>query len=176
VSVAIAASQAAVWECITDIERAHERIPAIKRIEILSPQRHGLGLRWRETRVMFGKEATEVMEITQWRPPHEYVTSAQGHGSDYRCTLRVEPTASGSTLSFHFSATPLTLMAKIMGTLMAPLMRGAITKALQGDLNAIKASCESAPHRARVTRLDAEEALSPSSEGSSGRCSPRAAG
>jgi hypothetical protein len=33
-----------------------------------------------------------------------------------------------------------------MGTLMAPLMRGAITKALQDDLNAIKASCESAPH------------------------------
>jgi hypothetical protein len=90
VSVDIAATQQAVWECITDIEHAH----------------------------------------------------AQSHGSDYRCTLRVEPPAEGSTLSFHFSATPLTLMAKIMGTLMAPLMRGAITKALQGDLNAIKAACE----------------------------------
>lgn len=144
VSVAIAASQAAVWECITDIERAHERIPAIKRIEILSPQRHGLGLRWRETRVMFGKEATEEMEITQWRPPHEYVTSAQSHGSDYRCTLRVEPAGAVSTLSFHFTATPLTLMAKVMGTLMGPLMRGAISRALQGDLNAIKAACEAA--------------------------------
>ena len=144
VSVAIAAPQDTVWECITDIERAHERIPAIKRIEILSPQRHGLGLRWRETRIMFGKEATEVMEITQWRPPHEYVTSAQSHGSDYRCTLRVEPAAAGSTLSFHFTATPLTLMAKVMSALMGPLMRGAITKALQGDLNAIKAACEAA--------------------------------
>ncbi len=142
VSVDIAAPQQAVWECITDIERAHERIPAIRRIEILSPQRHGLGLRWRETRIMFGKEATEVMEITQWQPPHEYVTSAQSHGSDYRCTLRVEPTAEGSTLSFHFTATPLTLMAKVMGTLMGPLMRGAIATALQGDLNAIKAACE----------------------------------
>lgn len=143
VSVAIAAPQDTVWKCITDIERAHERIPAIRRIEILSPQRHGLGLRWRETRIMFGKEATEVMEITQWRPPHEYVTSAQSHGSDYRCTLSVAPTAAGSMLSFHFTATPLTLTAKVMGTLMAPLLRGAITKALQGDLNAIKASCES---------------------------------
>ena len=142
VSVAIAAPQQAVWERITDIERAHERIPAIKRIEILSPQRHGLGLRWRETRIMFGKEATEVMEITEWRPPHEYVTSAQSHGSDYRCTLRVEPTAEGSTLSFHFTATPLTLAARVMGMLMGPLMRGAIAKALQGDLNAIKAACE----------------------------------
>ena len=142
VSVAIAAPQQAVWERITDIEHAHERIPAIKRIDILSPQRHGLGLRWRETRIMFGKEATEVMEITEWRPPHEYVTSAQSHGSDYRCTLRVEPTAEGSTLSFHFTATPLTLMARVMGMLMGPLMRGAIAKALQGDLNAIKASCE----------------------------------
>ncbi len=93
---------------------------------------------------MFGKEATEVMEITQWRPPHEYVTSVQSHGSDYRCTLRVEPAAAGSTLSFHFTATPLTLMAKVMSALMGPLMRGAITKALQGDLNAIKAACEAA--------------------------------
>ena len=144
VSVAIAAPQQDVWDRITDIEHAHERIPAIKRIEILSPQRHGLGLRWRETRIMFGKEATEVMEITQWHPPHEYVTSAQSHGSEYRCTLRVEPTAEGSTLSFHFTATPLTLTAKLVGTLLAPLMRGAITKALQGDLNAIKAACERA--------------------------------
>ena len=143
VSVAIAAPQQAVWERIADIEHAHERIPAIKRIEVLSPQRHGLGLRWRETRVMFRKEATEVMEITQWRPPHEYVTSAQSHGSDYRCTLRVEPAAAGSMLSFHFTAMPLTLTAKVMGALMGPLMRGAITKALQDDLNAIKASCES---------------------------------
>jgi carbon monoxide dehydrogenase subunit G len=143
--VRIAAPQQLVWERITDIEHAAERIPAIRRIEILSPQRHGLGVRWRETRVMFGKEATEVMEITGWRPPREYVTSAQSHGSDYRCTLRVEPSGDGCVLSFDFTATPLTIMARVIGTVMGPLMRKAVAKALQGDLDAIKASCEAAP-------------------------------
>ena len=141
-SVSIGAPPEAVWDRITDIERAAEPIPAIRRIEILSTQRRGLGTRWRETRIMFGREATEVMEITEWRPPREYVTCARSHGCDYRSTLRVTPSGDGCILEFEFGATPLTLMARAMGAIMGPLMRGAIAKALQGDLEAIRASCE----------------------------------
>jgi hypothetical protein len=35
-------------------------------------------------------------------------------------------------------------MARVIGTVMGPLMRKAVAKALQGDLDAIKASCEAA--------------------------------
>lgn len=142
-SVAIAAPQQAVWDRISDIERAAERIPAIRSVEILSAQRSGLGTRWRETRIMFGKEATEVMEITEWRPPAEYVTRARSHGCDYRCTMRARPAGSGCTLEIEFVAIPLTLAAKLLGAVMSPLMRAAVAKALRGDLEAIRASVES---------------------------------
>ena len=65
-SVEVNAPAARVWDLITDIEHAHEFIPGIKAIEILGDKKSGLGLRWRETRVMFGKEATETLEITEW--------------------------------------------------------------------------------------------------------------
>jgi len=70
----IAAPSALVWSVVTDIERAAENIPAIKSVEILDGPRTGKGLRWRETRVMFGREATEVMEIAEWKPPTSHLS------------------------------------------------------------------------------------------------------
>ena len=51
-----------IWEVITDIEGSVETISAIEKIDILDKPVSGfLGLKWEETRTMFGKEATEVM-------------------------------------------------------------------------------------------------------------------
>jgi hypothetical protein len=51
-------SRAAVWAAITDIENASEIISGIENIEILEKPANGLvGLRWRETRKLFGKSA-----------------------------------------------------------------------------------------------------------------------
>ena len=147
-SVAIAAHPGIVWRAVSNIEHAARWIPAIKSIEILDGPRTGKGLRWRETRIMFGREATEVMEIAEWKPPFSrdgggmYVATATNHGTAYRSDVRVEPSGSGTRLTFTFEATALTLVARIMSALMMPFMKGAVTKALQADLEAIKAHCE----------------------------------
>ncbi|MFM7050997.1 MAG: SRPBCC family protein [Planctomycetota bacterium] len=144
VSIDIAAPAERVWDRISDIENAARTIPAIRSIEILSETRRGLGTRWRETRVMFGREATETMEITGWRPPHEYVASAASHGSEYRSALRVTPAGAGCRLEFEFSARPVSFAAKVLSFVLAPVMRGAVVKALRADLGAIRAACEAA--------------------------------
>jgi len=155
--VEISAPPALVWRTVADIERAAERIPAIKSIEILPGPRTGKGLRWRETRIMFGREATEVMEIVEWRPPLShagggmYVATAHNHGTAYRSEVRVEPFGSGARLTFTFEATALTFLARVMSGIMMPLMKGMVIKALDADLAAIKASCERDAERERET-------------------------
>ena len=57
--ITINASKAAIWAAITDIENASEIITGIEKIEIVEKPAAGLvGLRWRETRMLFGKPAT----------------------------------------------------------------------------------------------------------------------
>ena len=63
--VTINASKAAVWAAITNIENAAEIISGIKKIEVVERPASGLvGLRWRETRMLFDKPATVEKWIT----------------------------------------------------------------------------------------------------------------
>ncbi len=141
-SVDIHASQATVWTAITQIEDCHLRLPGVKKIEMLTVGPVGKGTRWRETRVMFGKETTETLEIEAFNPPSEYTAVIKSCACEYRATLRVKPHASGTTLEQEFQAHALGFAAKIMGVIMMPLMLGSIRKMIQGDLDAIKLHCE----------------------------------
>ena len=147
-SVEIAARPALVWRTITDFADAARIIPAIRSVEILEGPPHGLGMRWRETRVMFGRDATETMEIAEWREPAApgdsgwYLATATNHGCEYRSTMRVDASGVGSRLSFVCDCQTKTFGAKAMATLMLPIMGGMVRKALRADLDAIKSYCE----------------------------------
>ena len=52
-------------------------------------------------------------------------------------------------MTVHFSATPLTLMARIMGLIMGPLMRSSVIKCLEEDLQDIKDHLEKSGSTAR---------------------------
>jgi hypothetical protein len=124
---------------------------------MLDGPRSGKGMRWRETRIMFGRAATETMEIEEWKPPLShasggmYVATATNHGTFYRSEVRAEPSGAGSRLVFTFEAQALTLFARMMSGLMMPLMKGAVVKALNADLEALKAHCE------RIAKDEREE-------------------
>jgi len=58
-------SKAAIWAAITNIENAPDTISGIHKIEVLEKPANGLvGLKWRETRTLFGKPATAEKWIT----------------------------------------------------------------------------------------------------------------
>lgn len=142
VNIDMLAPAARVWRICTDIANAAETIPMITRIEFLGEVRHGLGTRWRETRIMFGREAVEELEITEWRPPEEYVVSARHHGHDYRAVVRVVARGEATRLEYEFSATPRSFGARILGAILGPLTKGMLVKALTEELEAIKRRCE----------------------------------
>ena len=136
-----------VWAVLTDLENAPQRISAIKRLEILTKGPVGKGTRWRETRIMFKREATEKMEITEWNPPRSYTVEANSCGAHFKSTITCEhdPNAAGGTLvTFTMMTKPLTFMAKLMSPL-GVLMKGACVKAFEKDLDDLKRSVESGP-------------------------------
>lgn len=58
-AITIPATKEQIWRVISDIRHAHEHISAIKRLVIIEQPKEGLkGLKWQETRSMFGKDAT----------------------------------------------------------------------------------------------------------------------
>lgn len=151
VSETIHAPQARVFELAADIPHAAERISGINKVEILEPAPEapdnlgpvGLGFRWRETRTMMGKQATEDMTITEWSPPHRYTVEARSHGCHYRTPITVEGVNAGTTrLTMQFTATPETTMARVMMKVFA-FMNKTVAKCLAADLMDIKASAES---------------------------------
>ena len=81
-SIEISKPKENAWKAITDIENSPGRISNIISIDVLvQPEDGFVGFKWKETRKMFGKEATEVMWVTDSVENDYYVTRAESHGS-----------------------------------------------------------------------------------------------
>lgn len=138
----IQAPRARVWEIITDIEHAAETISAITELTVLERPATGvIGLKWTETRVMFGKKAMETMWISAAEENHWYETTAESHGAIYNSRLEIRDAGDGVELSMSFNATPRSLFARIMSAA-SFLFNGSIKKAFQQDLKDIKQLAE----------------------------------
>ena len=102
----------------------------------------GLGTTWRETRTMFGKKATEDMEVTEYEEGVRYATAAESHGSKYFSEIRVDAAGAGSRITMSFRGEPQTALTKVMDATVARLFMGATRKALAKDLGDIAAAAE----------------------------------
>ena len=140
VNTTINSSPQAVWETVTDIEHSADFISAITDLKILHTPTDGfVGLKWIETRLMFGKSASETMWITEATALSYYCTRAESHGSVYLTKIDLCEMEKGQTqLSMLFTAQPQSIAIKIISLLMGPFIKGAMAKALQKDLDDIK--------------------------------------
>lgn len=139
----VAAPPQRVFAASIDIPRWPEVVPAIQEVELLTDGPVRVGTRFRETRVLFGREATETMEVLELEAPHRYLLGAESHGSRYRTEFRFEPAGDGTRIVFTFRAEPLTFAAKVMGFLMKPMMKKMV-EMCAADLDALKAHVEGA--------------------------------
>lgn len=144
-NICIDGTKEQIWKVITDIENSVNTIEAIEKIEILERPASGLlGLKWRETRIMFGKSATEVMWITDSAENEYYQTRAESHGAVYISRLQIETQGGETCLRMIFEGEPQGTFAKIMAAATGFIFKGATQKALDEDLRNIKASVENA--------------------------------
>jgi carbon monoxide dehydrogenase subunit G len=137
----IAAPPARVFAAASDFQNAPQRIRGIERVEMLTSGPVGVGTRFKETRVMFKKEATEEMEVTAFDPPRSYTLGCESCGCRYSTVLRFTPKDAGTDVSFTFEAVPLTSIAKVMSFLMKPMIKSSL-KMIARDLDDLKASLE----------------------------------
>ena len=141
--VTINGSKAAVWAAITNIEHASEIISGIESIEVVEKPATGLvGLRWRETRMLFGKPATAEKWITEAVENEFYKTRAEDGGFVFITTMRLSESSGGITLTSVHESQPQTLVAKFMAIPMRLFFKGVAIKAVLQDLSDIKAAVE----------------------------------
>jgi hypothetical protein len=140
--VTINGSRAAIWAVITDIENASKTISGIERIEIVDTPGTGLvGLRWRETRILFGKPATVEKWITDAVEHESFTTRAEDGGFVFLSTIRLSESSGGITLTSVHESRPQGFVARLKATPMI-LFKGVVKKALLQDLNDIKSAVE----------------------------------
>ena len=140
--VTISGSKAAIWAAITDIENAAKTISGIVKIEVVEKPANGLvGLRWRETRILFGKPATVEKWITEAVENEFFNTRAEDSGFVFLTTMRISESSGGMTLISSHDSKPQGIVARIKSLPMV-LFKGLIRKALLQDLNDIKSAVE----------------------------------
>ena len=144
VQVTINGSKAAVWAAITNIEHASEIIRGIEKIEVIEKPANGLvGLRWRETRMLFGKPATVEKWITDAAENEFYKTRAESDGFVFLSTTSISESSGGSIIliSSHDSQ-PQSFVKRLLSIPVGLLFKGVAKKALLQDLNDIKSAVE----------------------------------
>jgi len=143
--VTIDGSRAATWAAITDIENASETISGIENIEVLEKPANGLvGLRWRETRMLFGKPATVEKWITDAAESEFYKTKAEDGGFVFLTTMRISESRGVTTLTSSHDSQPQTVLARLQSIPMGLFFKGVVRKAILQDLNDIKSRVERA--------------------------------
>ena len=128
-----------VFQALTDLEGAEQWIPAIVAIERVGDVQQGVGMRWRETRKMRGKEATEEIEITHYHPPSHLGLRIDGtRGTMGRGTYEFD-----YKLAQRVGGTEVRMTGRIDGVLpsmlrwMGPLLSGMYRHECSKDLRAL---------------------------------------
>lgn len=132
-----------VWKTITDFENLVNIIPSIIDIEVLiKPEVHLTGFKWKETRVLFGKKATEVMWVEEADENNYLSIAAASHGMDYKTNYTLEEESGKVRLTVEFFGKARTKMAKFLSMTTGLIFRNATKKALISDLNELKKAVE----------------------------------
>src|SRR5699024_3046856 len=82
---------------LTDIPGAPRTLSGVISVEILTNKPYEPGLRWRETRKMFGIKATEEMMVAESEPPGAPRTVAEHGRTEYTPTVTIAPDPTGPT-------------------------------------------------------------------------------
>jgi polyketide cyclase/dehydrase/lipid transport protein len=141
-SITINASTAAVWAATTDIANFAQLLSGVEEIEVVEKPATGLvGLRWRETRMLFGKPATVEKWITEAKENDHYKTRALDDGFVFLTTNRISESGDAVTLTGIHETRPQGFAARLKALPMV-FFKGVIKKAILQDLNDIKAAVE----------------------------------
>ena len=129
-----------VFDTVAHIENFSQAVPSIVRAEILSEVKTGAGTRFRETRLMGGREATTELEVTEYVANDRVRIVADSHGTVWDTLFTVRPEGDATELVIAMDARPHTLVTRIM----TPIMKGFFRKGMEKHIDEVRAHCEAA--------------------------------
>ena len=129
------------FQLFADFPNAANRINGIEKVEMLTNGPIGVGTRFKETRIMFGREATEEMEVTQFEPNKLYTVAANSCGARFESTFTFQPSGESTQVQMSLNTKAESLFAKLMSPLSA-LMMGSVKKAIESDIDQMTEICE----------------------------------
>ncbi|UCH93499.1 MAG: SRPBCC family protein [Candidatus Aminicenantes bacterium] len=127
-----------VFKTVADINQFSQAIPHIVKVEILSDVKSGVGTRFRETRLMKGKEAATELEVKEYSENDRVRIVADNHGTVWDTLFTVESKKEHTELTMTMDAKAYKLLPKLIN----PMVKGIIKKAIEKDMDAVKAFCE----------------------------------
>jgi carbon monoxide dehydrogenase subunit G len=135
------ATNSKVFQVFTDFQQAAERIDGIEHIEILGDGTVAAGMKFRETRKMFGKDSTEEMTISEFEQDSRIVISADTCGSHFETEFKFHENGNGTNVEVNVNTVAHSLFAKLMSPV-GFLMAGPMKKMLKSDIRQLKEICE----------------------------------
>lgn len=139
-SITINASRAAVWAAITDVAGFAQLLSGVQKIEIIERPVAGLvGLKWKETRMLFGKEATVEKTIIAAAENEFYTTVARDAGFVFTTYQRIADHEGPLILRSIHETVSQGFTARLKALPMV-FFKGVIRKAIMQDLEDIKAA------------------------------------
>lgn len=127
-----------VFDTVADISNFSKAIPHITNVEFLSDIKSGVGTKFRETRVMGGREATTELEVTEYVENEHVRIVSDSHGTIWDTVFRVQQAGDQVELSMAMEANSYKLIAKATYV----FIKGMIQKALEQDMDEVKRYCE----------------------------------
>ncbi len=127
-----------VFRTVAHVEQFSQAVPGILRVEFLSEVRSGAGVRFRETRMMMGREASTELEVTEYVENERVRIVSEAGGALWDTVFTVAPDGAGTELKMVMDARPQTLSARMT----VPLIIGTVRKAVEEDMDAVKSFCE----------------------------------
>ena len=130
-----------VFETISDIRNFSRAIPDIVDVEFLSDTQTWIGTRFRETRIMRGREASTVLEVTEYVDDERIRLVSDSHGTIWDSEFTVRQHAGATELTLTMDAQPHAFLARLM----VPVTRRFVQSALEKDMDAVQRWCEDGP-------------------------------
>jgi uncharacterized protein YndB with AHSA1/START domain len=127
-----------VFKTVSDINQFSKAVPHIVKVEFLSDVKSGVGTRFRETRLMKGKEAATELEVAEFVANDRIRLVADSHGTVWDSLFVVKPENGQTSLTLTMDAKTDKLIPKIINFMIG----GMIKKGVEQDMDAVKAFCE----------------------------------
>lgn len=136
-------SRQQAYEALLDLDSAQQWMKGLVGIKRLDEGPLKVGSEWRETRKMFGKEASEHFEVIELHEPDKIVVRVDGTKGttgkgEYLFTYCITSTGEHSEVTLLGEIKGLTGFTKLLGKLIAGMFKKACAK----DLDSLKSYLE----------------------------------